>query len=564
MKISDIPLYFHTVRYLHFRQIFYRIKYMIRAKLPGRFWKNLNQISGEIDWAPLKSLAPFLTYTWWKREEISHGFFKFLNEEAEFGSDIDWKAAGKGRLWKYNLHYFQYLHIRDRLDAGIGFHLMQSWIKNNPPEIQDAWDPFPVSLRIVNWIKYLSSYKQPIDNCCDIIHSLYSQALYIEKSIEYHLLGNHLFKNAKALVFSGLFFEGLDAKRRLAKGSNLLAREIKEQILSDGGHFERSPMYHSMILEDCLDLLNICTPYQNQDVEGLCVQLEKKMPDMIRFLEAMTHPDGQIALFNDAAFGIEAPPEDLIDYYNRLVGKESEDIKTNALRFPESGYFIMAPEPENRLLIDCGQIGPDYQPGHSHCDTLSFELSLKKKRIIVDSGCFQYKDSSIRKINRGNMGHNTLTIDRQNQSEVWSAHRCGRRARPKYAHLEIEPDGTLFFEGAHNGYSRLPGNLAHYRSIRWSDHICLIHDRVEGRGVHHIESRLNIHPSLNVDFFDNEVVIRNGDEVLVSISMNGEGRIEENEGWYCPEFGVKNACVVLAASYKNVSLPFEGGWILTI
>ena len=71
-------------------------------------------------------------------------------------------------------------------------------------------------------------------------------------------MGNHVFANAKALVYAGLFFDGIEANDWLAKGMKILVKECNEQILPDGGHFELSPMYHAIVLEDILDLINIC------------------------------------------------------------------------------------------------------------------------------------------------------------------------------------------------------------------------------------------------------------------------------------------------------------------
>jgi uncharacterized heparinase superfamily protein len=38
-----------------------------------------------------------------------------------------------------------------------------------------------------------------------------------------------------------------------------LRSELPEQVLADGGNFERSPMYHAIFLEDVLDLINAAT-----------------------------------------------------------------------------------------------------------------------------------------------------------------------------------------------------------------------------------------------------------------------------------------------------------------
>lgn len=223
----------------------------------------------------------------------------------------------------------------------------------------------------------------------------------------------------------------------------------------------------------------------------------------------------------------------------------------------------MAPESGDRLIIDCGPVGPDYQPGHSHCDNLSFELSLKGRRVIVDSGCCQYVDGDIRRYNRGNMGHNTLTVDGTNQSEIWGAHRCARRAYPLGASLEKRKDGSLYYSGAHDGYRYLKGRPVHHRNITWSGDAYLIDDRVEGQGTHDIETRLHIHPDLMIDLDGEKAIIRHGVDILATISLSGKGRIGRCEGWYCPEFGIKVPCTVLKAGYENVPLPFSGGWVIS-
>jgi uncharacterized heparinase superfamily protein len=443
--------------------------------------------------------------------------------------------------------------------------LILEWILKNPPGRRtDAWDPFPISLRVVNWIKYLSLYEKPSHHSERIIDSIYQQCLWLEHSIEYHLMANHIFKNAKALIFSGLFLKGPDAERWLSKGLKLLNRELHEQILVDGAHFERSPMYHSMIFEDCLDLLNICQSCYERQYHRLTQRLRSVTRNMIRYLIGVIHPDGHISLFNDAALGIEVPYADLLAYYENVSGETAPAPNGDYMQFPNAGYFIICPSPLNKMIIDCGPIGPQYQTGHSHSDTLSFELSVKGRRVIVDSGCFGYEEGVIRNYNRGNAGHNSLTIDGKNQSEVWKSHRCARRAQPLYAKLGRESDGQLVFDGAHDGYRRLDGGPEHHRRISWSDNTYLIQDRVLGNGRHDVESRLHIHPSLLVDRSEKEVIIMDKHEILARIYSLQEDHIEKIDGWYCPEFGIKDRCAVLRTWDKNASLPSTGGWRIKV
>ncbi|MGO9376419.1 MAG: heparinase II/III family protein [Syntrophobacteraceae bacterium] len=561
MNIDAFLLYLRTLASLRPRQVIFR-GWNIIGKRPARFSRF--QIPADWQWAPLKTSAPFASYAWLNSSEIAAGRFNFLNEAIDFQGRIDWRPANASRLWRYNLHYFNFLNCGDRLDSQAGIGLIEDWIRHNPPGSPDAWDPFPISLRLVNWIKYLNHVYPDTMVPRQITGSIYLQARWLERSLEYHLLGNHLFKNAKALIFCAMFHEGPDAERLLAKGLRILDEELAEQVLADGGHFERSPMYHCMVLEDCLDLLNVCVRDPNPKLKDLSCRLRQAICAMMRFLSGMVHPDGQIALFNDSAFGIELSPHQLGGYYERLLSEQPAPQPGSSWSYPESGYFVMAPREADRLIIDCGRIGPDYQPGHAHCDLLSFELSLNGRRVIVDSGCSQYEDGEIRRYNRGNVGHNTIAIDGENQSEVWGAHRCARRARPLYAGLKSGSDGTLTFEGAHDGYRRLRGSPVHHRRILWSGGVCTIEDKIEGSGSHEIESRLHIHPALSVDLDDDGAIIRHNEELVAHICLNGYGRIEKAGGWYCPEFGIKKTCDVLRVFCPKVSLPFRTGWLIRI
>jgi uncharacterized heparinase superfamily protein len=563
MNIRLLPFYFHTISRLRADQILARLLRQARLQLQIPPVSITSGLTEHLSCVPLRVRVPFLRYSQFDSEDIERRRFRFLNESYQPCCRMDWRQEKSSRLWRYNLHYFQYLQTLDGIYPLSGLLLIRDWIEQNPAGTPDSWDPFPISLRLVNWIKYLSRIDLPLSGLQPLLPSVYQQALWLEHSLEYHLMGNHLFKNAKALVFCGIFFRGRDADRWLSKGIRLLNKELGEQILPDGGHFERSPLYHSMVLEDCLDLLNVCEHSTDHRLILLSHRLRKLLPEMMGFLVGMTHPDCQIALFNDAVFGIEAAPGDLRTYYEKLTGKEVPSPSGLAWSFPVTGYFIMSPRTGERLFIDCGPVGPDHQPGHSHCDTLSFELSLGGMRVVVDSGCFQYDDGEMRRYNRGNYGHNTVTIDGRNQSEVWGAHRCARRAHPIYARLNVNADGTIVFEGAHDGYRRLRGEPVHHRRVVSAARSYLIEDSVEGGGTHEIVSRLHIHPEVNVDLKENKAEIFCRSRLLATVSLCGPGRIEKRSGWYSPEFGLKKACVVLE-SCGMTPLPYRGGWLIRV
>ncbi len=358
-KLKLIPLYLRTIAFLRCRQLIYRGRYAVRKLANGYLSPSAENVGCPVKWAGIESFAPFVSRPRVDASAISRNNFRFLNQSIDCGEWMEWNPRGANRLWRYNLHYFDYLHpggpdLESRLDPAIGVGLMQDWVENNRPGAPDAWDPYPTSLRLVNWIKYLSQIDSTPTETGSPVRSAYLQACRLERSLEYHLLGNHLFKNAKALIYCGLFFKGKDAERWLSKGISILSSELGEQILPDGGHFERSPMYHSMIFEDCLDLLNVCENKPHPALRELSRQLRGRLPSMMGFLFGMTHPDGRIALFNDAAFGIEVSPRRLAQYYVDLMGELplEQSILEKSIRgtldssrsFPDSGYFIMAPQ----------------------------------------------------------------------------------------------------------------------------------------------------------------------------------------------------------------------------
>jgi len=236
---------FHTVKYLKPVQIYGRIwHHLYKLRVPSLTVSSANLTDNNTFTPPIKK----------RKSLISPTRFRFLNQEHDIANASDWNNPSIDKLWLYTLHYFDYLNEKmDEQESEICRRIVERWIAENPPFTGNGWEPYPLSLRIVNWIKWFLAGNEPVKELTD---SLYLQAWYLRRRLEFHLLGNHLFANAKALIFAGLFFEGVEAGKWLKKGLQILAKEVPEQILNDGGHFERSPMYHSIILEDLLDLIN--------------------------------------------------------------------------------------------------------------------------------------------------------------------------------------------------------------------------------------------------------------------------------------------------------------------
>lgn len=366
------------------------------------------------------------------------------------------------RLRDYTLHYH----------SAPSSEIIRRWIVENPRGRGPGWEPYPLSRRVVNWIKWLLGGGEATP---EMLCSLAAQADHLSRRLEFHLLANHLFANAKALVFAGCFFEH---DPWLRKGLELLEQEIPEQILADGGHFERSSMYHALVLEDVLDLVNLGRAYP-----GLLPDWSPVAARMLGWLGQTLHPDGQIPFFNDACFGVAPEPRLLREYAARL-GVEPAPVELG-----ESGYIRLENE-RTVVLFDAGPIGPDYQPGHAHADTLSFELSHRGRRVLVNSGISTYEAGPERQWQRGTAAHNTLRVDGLDQSEVWKAFRVARRARP----FGVRTDHRSWVEAAHDGYHRLKDPITHRRRLELEAGRLVILDALEGCGRHEIEIFFHLAP----------------------------------------------------------------------
>ncbi|MDC1074657.1 alginate lyase family protein [Gammaproteobacteria bacterium] len=416
--------------------------------------------------------------------------FRFLNKTEILTFPQDWNKKSLTVLWLYNLHYFDGVLNPDTPDV-IVEKLINKWILENPPGDGVGWQPYPLSLRICNWIKWIWKKDGAPDKV--ITSSLFQQTYYLSKTLEFHLLGNHLLENSKALIFSGLFFGGPKGKEWFALGVKILRAELEEQVLDDGGHFELSPMYHIIILDLVLDVLQLCNEKLSIDeFRDLKIFLVKVAIKMSSWLTKMCHPDGEISYFNDATLGITPSPKEILARSSELTGFQRH-ISHSRLEYLRESGFLRFEEEEAVLIMDVGEVGASYLPGHGHADSLSVELSLLDQRVIVNSGTSEYGNTERRSYERGTAAHSTLELNYKNSSEVWGGFRVGRRASV----------GGISFEGSdsvtasHNGYRFLPGAPIHARKVFFKKQFISIEDTILGP-YENASVYFHIHPSVKL------------------------------------------------------------------
>ncbi len=469
---KKIRLYFDTVKYLKCSQVFWQVFYRVKPH-SSIIERNDNLV------------VEFISFQFVPTQRVKfmgNNTFCFLNLKYQFDS-IDWNFLNFGKLWNYNLEYFDYLFQNDVSDED-KFRLLYSFYEycktNNKP-----LEPYPVSLRVINAAKYVSLIKNKDNKILNYVHQ---ELFFLDRNIEFQILGNHLLENAFALCLGGAFFKNASWHDKAIK---ILKKELNEQTLEDGAHFELSPMYHNIILFRVLELIDWYSKYNSQKQEFLsfCREIASRM---CAWAKNIQFSNGDFPLFNDAAKGISFDTWSLIEYANKL-GIEPKNINLG-----QSGYRSFANQ-NYEIKIDLAQIGASYQPGHVHADALSFVLYSHGKPLFVEQGTSTYQIGERRNLERSTEAHNTVTVNNRNQSDVWGGFRVGNRAKTTIHH-----DETTKYIASHNGYKTW--GTIHTRTFIFEEFCVQIYDSLNNKDD--AKGYIHLHPDRNlVKVADNEYII---------------------------------------------------------
>ncbi len=515
-------------------------------------------------------------------EEMSQGKFTLLQESCELGTPIDWlghTVSHPSHLWRFQLHYQEYL-----LDLAIGcsgkagkagkdgdpwpeiWKLVADWIHQNPLEpgqlTGDAWHPYCLSRRLPVWAQLFSLSEPPEDLREIFLRSFANQAEVLSKTLEFDLGGNHLLENLRALALAGAFLEGARSERWLDLATHHLRKQLQTQVLPHGEHYERTPMYHCLVLGNLLQVAHATSEVRG-DLSDLCCETAATM---YGFLESILHPDGEIPLFGDSCWGEAHSVEELAALAS-LQGLRSKEAQAGPPAIVIGPYWVCRQDNE-ALIFDTGPVGADSLPAHAHCDLLGFEASIAGQRWFVDSGLFDYNESLMRDYCRSSAAHNVVTVGHQNCCDVWSRFRMGRRGRP--TRFEHGQQGDFSWcQASHDGYRHLgvpeiSRLMVLHPSGVWT---CLDYAK-KTKGTPLI-GRLHLAPEIEVQ----QRGSLQGEPQQIRLSKEGTQRwltatsgveLGLAEGWYCDRFGQKKRTQVITYCLKTANdMDATLGWLLS-
>ena len=464
-------LLLRTIVHLRLKQIVYQLKYRITySKLRAQ------KVPSSI---PLR-LVPFIAK--WRCYD-NDKTFTFLNLSSGF---TFWNDTRHGMLWAYNLNYMDWL-LQEGMSVKEGTKWIDRFIKELPQN-RIGLDPYPIALRSINWIKFISIYRNELTDkqILKWNNSLYAQCRLLERKLEHHLLGNHLLEDAYTLFIVSSYFSD---KKLYGKASRLLLDELKEQVLPDGAHYEQSPMYHCILLDRLLDCYNVAVCTGQDEMRE---SLRQYAVRMLGHLESIVWKDDTIPLLNDSAYGIAPIVSELRAYAKRLA------LEWKPVPMKECGYRKLC-STRFETIVDVGNIAATYQPGHSHADTFNYELKIDGKSFIVDAGISTYNKTERRQYERSTAAHNTVTVDGKDSSEVWGGFRVGNRAK-----VTMLEDTDNQIKASHNGFGK---KGVHTRTFRMDMKSFTIIDDVSSNNQ--AISYIHLAPEIEVKSVTHEKIVTN-------------------------------------------------------
>lgn len=523
-------------------------------------------------------------------DEILENTFTFYGEKHALGPDIDWEVNPGTAHWGHDLNRFSYmrslvgafLRLGDRRYAEKAVGLILDWIGKT--DICDAFIPrkspyvwlsyLNIHIHLTVWAETLEvllpeGVVSPAD-LATILKSAHDQLAYLEVVIP-EQDSNWVVFGATGMLRTSLCFEELrDAGRWVRYAWDRFEEQVDNQVLPDGVQFELTQHYHFGVARSYVAAVSMTTRAGRQAP----AKAREAARKMAHYLHQTVTPDRRHLAFNDsdpncgpsvAAFVTD--PETLSacgEGSSRVTdGRTFEDLPSEA--FPCAGVYIM----RDRNLYMAFDGGP-YGAHHQHEDKLSFWLAAYGRSLIVDPGRYLYDNKTpFRAYLMSTRAHNTILVDGQGQSS--------RRRRDLYVSREPLPnpwDATparvrtgATYDLGYGKDGEIP--VTHRRSVLFvAGKYWILFDRLEGTGVHEVESRFQFMPGEAV-IRDGGVCTRFEDANVMVRPVAGagfeagieKGQEEPRGGWYSDGYNLLEPAPQ-AAFRVRAALPFGAATLL--
>ena len=476
-------------------------------------------------WAKTAKWPLFESFSRWEFSQKNSGSklpwntISLLNQCVSLPDDaetLDEFLNSGSALWRENAGYLEYLlplvWIDDKASQAERRTYLESFLKQwlTVSFATRTWSTYGVARRIITQAQLTPAIEAlPAEGQKQFWQCFYEESVFLHNFLEWDIEGNHLIKNLLALLYASIVFNSHPATQSRAQHwwktlDQHLVPVFESQVLEDGLHFERTPMYHLWVLSDLLDCIVLLKQHR-PEFNG--EPLEALAHKMLLAMENLLHTNGQIPLFGDSSLPQTPNPRHLMQYAQRHLKSYApgSTLQNNTHCFKEGGFLVLRNEtPARSLVMKYGNFAPKSLPAHSHCDIGSFELVIEDQPFIVDSGTGDYETSIVREYFRGSGAHNTLWVPGSDQAEVWGSFRVAEYPS-KVAHELAQDDSGLQLSLCYSNYN---DTYEHQRRLYaigntfWVLQDWVMHLHPADTPVY---SLLHIHPDRNIRLIDNRI-----------------------------------------------------------
>jgi uncharacterized heparinase superfamily protein len=397
-----------------------------------------------------------------RASEIYSGRFAFAGKVVIADRRSPFEMTPPSDEWAVTLLSFVWLRHLRAADSAItranARSLIDDWITMQGGWHRIGWRPDILSRRVICWLSQAPFVLQDADARFyrRFIRSLSRQVRYLRRTLNESRDGLPRLQAVIALNYATLCLQGQSGYLRA--NVRRLIDELRKQILPDGGHVSRNPGALIELLADLLPLRQLFSARQLQPPQALNNAIDRIMP-MLRFFR---HGDGNFAQFN----GMGPTPVDLL----ATVLAYDDARGTPVSNAPHSGYQRIDAG-QTALLMDTGRPPPVMLSQEAHAGCLSFELSWKQHRLVINCGLPAVNKENWRQVARATPAHSTVTIDDRSSCHFLESNAVRRLmggspivSGPQNVRIEREPGGVML-RAAHDGYAGECG-VIHTRFIQ--------------------------------------------------------------------------------------------------
>lgn len=401
-----------------------------------------------------------------RASEIYAGRFAFAGKVVICDRRSPFEMTPPSDEWAVTLLSFAWLRHLRAADSAItranARSLIDDWINLQGGGHPLGWRLDILSRRIVCWLSQAPFVLQDADARFyrRFIRSLSRQVRYLRRTTKETRDGLPRLQALIALNFATLCLEGQSGNLRT--NVRRLIDELRFQILPDGGHISRNPGVLIELLADLLPLRQLFSARDLQPPTALNNAIDRMMP-MLRFFR---HADGNFAQFN----GMGPTAVDLLATVLAYDDARGMPV-SNA---PHSGYQRIDAG-QTMLLMDTGKPPAMALSQEAHAGCLSFELSWRQHRLVINCGLPAVNRETWRQVARATAAHSTVTFNDKSSCHILESASFRRLlsgapivSGPRHVLLEREeaPAGAVL-RTSHDGYA-VDFGVVHGRNIRLS------------------------------------------------------------------------------------------------